>query len=96
MDFESATRSGSKSSAKLIEHGRAANTPVAVVHRATQAAQEVLIGSLDDIADTVRTAGISSPAAIIVGEVVALHETLTGPLEEKDSVAVPPLALVGV
>jgi uroporphyrin-III C-methyltransferase/precorrin-2 dehydrogenase/sirohydrochlorin ferrochelatase len=61
---------------KLIEHGRDASTPVAAVHRATQAQQRIVIGTLATIGDSVAEAGISSPAAIIVGEVVSLHDKL--------------------
>lgn len=60
----------------LIAHGRAADTPVAAVHRATQAQQRIAIGTLENISDKVAEERISSPAAIIVGEVVSLHGKL--------------------
>ena len=62
--------------AALVEHGRAVTTPVAVVRRATHDDQDILIGNLGDIARQVAASGITSPAAIIVGEVVALHAKL--------------------
>ena len=61
---------------KLVEAGRPAVTPVAIVHRATQLEQEVLVGSLADIAAKVAASGMRSPASIIVGEVVALYDKL--------------------
>lgn len=82
--------------AQLIAHGRGADTPVAAVHRATQAEQEVLIGTLADIAGKVRAWGLCSPVAIIVGEVVALRQVLAAaPQGSSPSTAVPALALVG-
>ncbi len=62
--------------ARLVEHGRAPDTPVAVVHRATQPEQEVLVGDLTTIARLVQERGVRAPASIIVGEVVALYDTL--------------------
>ena len=85
--------------ARLVEFGRSSTTPVAVVHRATQSDQEVLIGTLEDIAKKVSANGMRSPASIIIGEVVALHEKLSSPvasatLDQQRSV-VGSLALVG-
>lgn len=61
---------------KLIEHQRDANTPVAVVHRATQADQRIVVGTLATIAEDIAAQGITAPASIIIGEVVALHSKL--------------------
>jgi uroporphyrin-III C-methyltransferase len=61
---------------QLMAHGRADNTPVAAVHRATQQQQQIVVASLADIAEKVTAVGLQSPAAIIVGEVVALHHKL--------------------
>lgn len=60
----------------LIAHGRDPATPVAAVHRATQKEQRIAIGTLETIVDKVAEARICSPAAIIVGEVVSLHQKL--------------------
>lgn len=85
--------------ARLVEHGRCATTPVAIVHRATQSSQEVLIGTLHDIANKVAASGMRSPASIIVGEVVALYEKLGSPAEsgplDQQRTGIGPLALVG-
>jgi len=63
-------------SEKLIEHGRSADTPVAVVQWATLPRQKTLIGRLDEIAELVITARIEPPAVIIIGEVVRYREEL--------------------
>lgn len=60
--------------AQLIEHGRAADTPVAVIHRGTTAAQQTVVGTLADIVD--KSAGMKAPALIVVGEVVTLKDKL--------------------
>jgi len=61
---------------KLIEHGRPANTPAAVIARATTAAQRVATGPLSDIARLAEDAAIQPPALLVVGEVVRLREHL--------------------
>ena len=50
--------------------------PVAIVHRATWPDQRIVRGQLGDIAGKVKDAGISSHAAIIVGNVVGCLQTL--------------------
>jgi uroporphyrinogen III methyltransferase/synthase len=64
-------------SARLIEHGRSPETPVALVRWGTTPRQETLTGSLADIADKAAEAGFKAPAITVVGEVVALREQLT-------------------
>lgn len=60
----------------LIQHGRAPETPVALVRWGTRTEQEVLVGTLADIADKARQASFKAPAITIVGEVVKLREKL--------------------
>jgi uroporphyrinogen III methyltransferase/synthase len=62
--------------AKLIEHGRDARTPVAVVEQGTEASQKTVTGTLADIVAKAREAGIKPPAVTVVGEVVALRDRL--------------------
>lgn len=57
--------------ASLIEHGRAPETPAALVEKATYPEQRVVAGTLADLAGKVREAGVKGPTTIIVGEVVA-------------------------
>jgi uroporphyrinogen III methyltransferase / synthase len=59
---------------KLREHGMPANQPAAVVAKATTPEQSVIIGTLGDI--SARASGMSTPAIIVVGDVVQLRETI--------------------
>ena len=61
---------------KMIEHGRPAETPVALVRWGTLPEQSVVTGTLADIADQAEKAGLKPPAVTIVGEVVNLREKL--------------------
>ncbi len=61
---------------RMMDHGRSADTPVALVRWATTPCQQVLVGTLADIADKAETSGFKPPAVTIVGEVVALREKL--------------------
>ncbi|ASU23132.1 uroporphyrinogen-III C-methyltransferase [Vibrio qinghaiensis] len=59
---------------QLIEHGRQANTPIAIIERGTQRSQKVFKGQLCDLSQLAAQA--QAPALIVVGEVVALSEKL--------------------
>jgi uroporphyrin-III C-methyltransferase len=59
---------------QLIEHGRQANTPIAIIERGTQRSQKVFKGQLCDLSQLAARA--QAPALIVVGEVVALSEKL--------------------
>lgn len=61
---------------RLIEHGRAPGTPVALICWGTWAEQQVLTGTLADIAERAAGAGFANPVVIVVGEVAALRERL--------------------
>ncbi len=60
----------------LIEHGRPADTPVAVVQWASLPKQRTVTGTLADIHARASEAGLGLPALTIVGEVVRLRENL--------------------
>jgi uroporphyrinogen III methyltransferase / synthase len=60
----------------IIAGGRAEATPAAVVQWGARPEQRTVVGTLGSIASDVHQAGLSNPAVIIVGEVVALRETL--------------------
>ena len=66
----------SKIVAQLLEHGRPANTPVAVIKDGTRTKQKTVVGSLKDIVAKVNEHRLSAPAVIVVGEVVRLREKL--------------------
>ena len=57
--------------ADLVACGRASNTPAAVVSRATQPDERVVVGTLADIATRAVAAAVEAPALLVVGEVVA-------------------------
>ncbi|MCP4956925.1 siroheme synthase CysG [Photobacterium aquimaris] len=59
---------------QLLQHGRAAETPIAIIERGTQTTQKVLTGQLDQLADLAQHA--ASPSLIVVGEVVKLSHKL--------------------
>lgn len=61
---------------RLIEHGRLGDTPAAAIEWGTWSRQRVVDATLATIAAAVSSANISSPATIVVGEVVALRERL--------------------
>ena len=61
---------------RLMSHGRAADTPVALVRWGTRAEQRTLVGTLATIADEAERAHFESPAVIVVGDVVKLREQL--------------------
>jgi uroporphyrinogen III methyltransferase/synthase len=65
-----------KNMQRLIANGRSSHTPVALVRWATTPAQQVLTGTVADIADKAATAGFKPPAVTIVGDVVTLRDKL--------------------
>lgn len=61
---------------RMADNGRSSRTPVALVRWATTSGQQVLTGTIADIADKADAAGFKPPAVTIVGEVVDLRERL--------------------
>lgn len=61
---------------QLTSHGRAPQTPVALVRWGTEPRQETVCGTLADIVEKVQEAGLKPPAVIVVGEVVSLRDRL--------------------
>jgi uroporphyrinogen III methyltransferase / synthase len=72
--FYMGTRNLAAIAQKLIANGRAARTPAAVIRWGTRAAQQVVTGTLEDIAE--RASGVEPPTVIVVGDVVTLRERL--------------------
>lgn len=60
----------------LISHGRPAETPVALIRWGTRPEQEVLAGTLADIAEKARRSSFRAPAIAVIGNVVKLREKL--------------------
>ena len=63
-----------KISKKLIEIGKAADYPVAVISRGTTKDQSVVVGTLENIVQKAKD--IPTPALIVVGRVVELRDQL--------------------
>jgi uroporphyrin-III C-methyltransferase/precorrin-2 dehydrogenase/sirohydrochlorin ferrochelatase len=61
---------------RLLEHGRDARCPVAVIANGTTTAQQTVVAPLAEIAAKAAAAGIEAPALVVVGEVVGLRDTL--------------------
>jgi len=66
----------------LIAHGKAPETPAALIRWGTTPQQETLTGKLFDIAASAQTRGFAPPAILVVGKVVDLRESL-GWFEQK-------------
>ena len=62
--------------ARLIAAGRSADTPAAVIERATLPGQRVVTGTLGTIAAAAAAQGVAAPAVVIVGAVVRLADRL--------------------
>lgn len=60
----------------LMAHGRGPGTPVAVIRWGTTSEQETVVGTLENIVERVREAGLRPPAITVVGGVVALRGEL--------------------
>jgi len=65
-----------KISGELLRHGRPGSTPACIITWGTYPNQEILTGTLEDLADKKDAAGLKPPGIIIIGEVVRLRETL--------------------
>jgi uroporphyrinogen III methyltransferase/synthase len=60
----------------LMQHGRSPETPVALIRWGTRPEQQIITGTLADIAEIARKAAFKAPAITVVGEVVKLREKL--------------------
>jgi uroporphyrin-III C-methyltransferase len=63
-------------SAELVKRGRAPSTPAAVIRAGGMAEQQVVVAPLDGIATSAAEAGITSPAVIVIGDVVDLRDRI--------------------
>lgn len=61
---------------KLVEHGKPADTPVALIERGTLPEQQVHIADLASMPEYVAQNEIHAPTLLIIGSVVKLHSTL--------------------
>lgn len=60
----------------MIEYGRAADTPAALIQRGTQPNQRVLASTLQDLPALVARSDVSAPTILIIGQVVSLRSKL--------------------
>jgi uroporphyrin-III C-methyltransferase/precorrin-2 dehydrogenase/sirohydrochlorin ferrochelatase len=61
---------------RLLQQGRGADTPFALVENGTRSRQRVLCGRLDELAELARAHAIQAPALLLVGEVAAMAPRL--------------------
>lgn len=61
---------------QLIAHGQRPDMPVALISKGTTPEEEVVVGTLADIASKVEGSGIAAPTLTIIGEVVSLRDQL--------------------
>ncbi|MBT3810830.1 MAG: uroporphyrinogen-III C-methyltransferase [Rhodospirillaceae bacterium] len=59
---------------QLIGHGRAPDTPIAIIENGTRPDERVIVGTLANVPSLVRTAQVGAPALIVIGEVAALAD----------------------
>ena len=69
-------------SARLIEGGRAADEPAALIQRGTFPSQRVVVATLGTLAEVAREQGFGAPAIALFGPVAALRERI-GWLERR-------------
>lgn len=75
---------------QLIAHGLPADTPAAIVERATCPGQRTIVGDLRSLSSLAALHGVQSPALVMIGSVVSLHAQLgagaAGALAHADAV----------
>ncbi len=57
----------------LVDHGKDADTPVAIIERGLRPDQRVTVGTLRTIADLSKSRNVRPPAIIVIGDVVRLY-----------------------
>jgi uroporphyrin-III C-methyltransferase/precorrin-2 dehydrogenase/sirohydrochlorin ferrochelatase len=61
---------------RLVQHGRSAETPVAIVENGSRHDQRVTLARLGDLDEVARRGDVQSPALVVVGEVASLAARL--------------------
>ena len=61
---------------QLMTHGRAGQTPFAIIENGTRSNQRVLTGTLDSMAQLAQQHNIKAPSLLLIGEVTALATRL--------------------
>ena len=77
---------------ELVNHGRKASTPAALIYKGTQPEQQTYRGTIDTLADLVKKHDIKPPTLIVIGDVVnqLTEQKLTTPgfLDANDYIQV--------
>jgi uroporphyrin-III C-methyltransferase len=81
--------------ARLLSAGMQPTMPIAVVANATRPGQRALRSTLAALVDDARTAGVASPAIIVVGEVAALAKLQSDGNTLSEVFVGPPIARHG-
>nr|WP_321466022.1 precorrin-4 C(11)-methyltransferase [uncultured Desulfobulbus sp.] len=68
----------------LIEGGYPPETPIAVVEKASWPDQQIVRGTLADIAETIKTSAIRKTAMIVVGPALGQESTIASKLYDAD------------
>jgi uroporphyrin-III C-methyltransferase len=66
--------------AAMLEGGLAPSTPAAVIVGATTPQERIVVATLATISEAAAAAGLSSPALIVIGGIVAMRAALRDPL----------------
>ncbi|HEY9036899.1 MAG TPA: siroheme synthase CysG [Pseudomonadales bacterium] len=61
---------------QLMQHGKPANTAVAIIEEGTQASQRVIITDLENTTAAIAHCAVHAPALVIMGSVVTLYSKL--------------------
>ena len=64
--------------AVLVERGRSADTPVAVIQAGSTASERRVLATLGSVAEVVDRERITAPAIVVIGDVVAVASTAAG------------------
>lgn len=65
-----------EATAALVEHGKPAETPVAIVESGFLPEERTTVGTLATIAELAAERGVRPPAVVVIGSVVDLHDVL--------------------
>jgi len=63
--------------ANLMAHGAAADLPAGIIAQGTLPNQRVIAATLSTIGELASRANLESPALLVVGQVVSLHDSLS-------------------
>ena len=73
---------------QLLDAGKSADTPVALIEQGTSVYQRTVTGTLGTIVDTAAEQQVSNPAMIVIGEVVKQASALLGFGKTEEKVCV--------